>query len=182
MTSVFWRPLGRCYAHRGRKRSAEKLSLRRSDLSCDFSSQLLAELPFLGCTVFPHLCSKLLPGYPTTRPGNFITRLLPGHLLPGPGIAKPNPNAFRFSECLVSEDCPSEAYCDQEVFKCKDACQGAGLFASLLSLTCFLFQNRESTLQTETYARRQLSCDPDQQIFGDYSPLTFILLYRIAST
>ena len=41
--------------------------------------------PFYDRTVFPNLCSKILPGYPTT----LITWLLPGHILPGPGFAKP---------------------------------------------------------------------------------------------
>ena len=46
-------------------------------------------LQLLTERIFHILYSKILPGYPTTRPGTSITRLLPGHLLPGPGIAKP---------------------------------------------------------------------------------------------
>ena len=46
-------------------------------------------IKFFDTTFFHDLFTNLLPGYPTTRAGNFITRLLPGHLLPGPGIAKP---------------------------------------------------------------------------------------------
>ena len=44
---------------------------------------------FFDTTFSPDLFTNLLPGYPTTRAGNFITRLLPGHLLPDLGIAKP---------------------------------------------------------------------------------------------
>ena len=54
-------------------------------------------LQLLTERIFHILYSKILPGYPTTRPGNSITRLSPGHLLPGPGIAKPRAYALEIS-------------------------------------------------------------------------------------
>ena len=59
--------------------------------------------------VFPHLCSKMLPGYPTSR--NVISRLLPGHLLPGPGFAKPSMD--RANEGSVDSQCVC-LFSDQE--------------------------------------------------------------------
>ena len=34
-------------------------------------------LHFITVRFSPHFCSKILPGYPTTRPGNFIITLYP---------------------------------------------------------------------------------------------------------
>ena len=41
---------------------------------------------FVTDGIFPHFSTEILPGYPTTQPENSITRLLPDHLLPGPGL------------------------------------------------------------------------------------------------
>ena len=73
-----------------------KIKIVLYSISFSPSSQLymrwlvgLAKLAvFHARTVSPKLCTKILPGSPTTRSEN-ITRLLPGYLLPGPGIAKP---------------------------------------------------------------------------------------------
>ena len=59
--------------------------------------------PVFDWIVFHVLCTEILPSYPTTRPGNFITRLLPGHLLPGLGIAKPNVDLFFTLNFLQTE-------------------------------------------------------------------------------
>ena len=61
---------------------------------CEIDAWQANLILFHDQTIFHHLCSKILPVYPTTRPGNVITRLFSGHLLPGPGNAKPSGHGY----------------------------------------------------------------------------------------
>ena len=51
----------------------------------------------IGKLNFSFFIIYILKHYTVTRPGNFITRLLPGRLLPGPGIVKPTVYSFNIT-------------------------------------------------------------------------------------
>ena len=61
---------------------------------------------FYDRMVFPNLCCKILPGYPIGK--HYPTRLIPGHLLPGPDFAKPNRNTTKTSRAL--KNCCAKKY------------------------------------------------------------------------